>query len=153
MKRAFALAAVMGLATLGLSTQLHSQAGPQAEHAPLSPEQMAQHQVQRYTTLLSLSPAQVEQATTLFTAEATARSGQHATERAAHEALEAAIKANDKEIIQSTATAMGQKSGEMMAAHALLQAQFYAMLTAEQKAKYSELEEEHRMGPHGPGMR
>jgi hypothetical protein len=116
---------------------------------------MAQHQVQRYTTLLSLNSAQVEQATAFFTAEATAHSNARASERAAHQALEAAIKANDKETIQSTATTLGQMSGEMLAAHALARAQFYAILNADQKTKFSELEEEHLMGGpgHGPPMR
>ena len=79
---------------------------------------MAQHQVQRYTTLLSLTPAQVEQATTFFTTEATARQNSRASEHTAHQALEAAIKANDTATIQSTATTLGQMEGEMLAAHA-----------------------------------
>jgi hypothetical protein len=37
----------------------------------------------------------------------------------------------------------------MMAAHGLARAQFYALLTADQKTKYSQLEEEHFFG--GPG--
>ena len=116
---------------------------------------MAQHQVTRYTTLLSLTPAQVEQATTIFTIEAAAASSQRTTEHTAHETMEAAIKANDAATIQTTATAMGQMAGEMMAARATAHAQFYALLNADQKAKYSELEEEHgRGGPmHEPPMR
>jgi hypothetical protein len=121
-------------------------------HTPPTPAQMAQHQVERYTTLLSLNSGQVEQATAIFTAEATAEQSSRATERTAHQALEAAIKANDKETIQSTATTMGQMNGEMLARHSLTRAQFYALLNADQKAKYAELEEEHMMGgPGGPG--
>jgi Spy/CpxP family protein refolding chaperone len=139
------------LAVLGLFPMVQAQ----TPHTPPSPAQMAQHQVQRYTTLLSLNPAQVEQATTFFTAEASAHSNARANERTAHEALEAAIKSNDKETIQSTAATLGQMSGEMLAAHSLTRAQFYAILTAEQKTKFSELEEEHMMGGpgHGPPMR
>jgi Spy/CpxP family protein refolding chaperone len=50
---------------------------------------------------------------------------------------------------------MGQMTGEAMAAHALAQAQFYAILTADQKTKFGELEKEHMMGGpgHGPPMR
>jgi Spy/CpxP family protein refolding chaperone len=116
---------------------------------------MAQHQVQRYTTLLSLNSAQAEQATTFFTAEATAHGNARATERTARQALEAAIKANDTATIQSTAATLGQMNGEMLAAHALAQAQFYAILTADQKTKFAELEHEHMMGgpEHGPPMR
>ena len=116
---------------------------------------MAQHQVQRYTTLLTLTPAQVEQATTYFTAEATAHQNARASERTAHQALEAAVKANDSATIQSTSATLGQMSGEMMAAHAVAQAQFYAILTADQKTKFDQLEQEHVMGGgfHGPPMR
>jgi Spy/CpxP family protein refolding chaperone len=115
---------------------------------------MAQHQVQRYTTLLSLTPAQAEQATTFFTAEATAHQNSRASERTAHQAMEAAIKANDTATIQSTATTLGQMEGEMLAARGLARAQFYAILTADQKTKFGELEEEHVMGGprHGPWM-
>jgi Spy/CpxP family protein refolding chaperone len=117
---------------------------------------MAQHEVQRYTTLLTLTPAQVEQATTIFTTEATARQNSRSSEHAARQAMEAAITSNDTATIQSTATTMGQMAGEAMAAHALAQAQFYAILTADQKTKFGELEKEHMMmgGPgRGPMMR
>jgi Spy/CpxP family protein refolding chaperone len=112
---------------------------------------MAQHQVQRYTTLLSLTPAQAEQATSFFTTEATTRQNSRASERTAHQALDAAIKANDTATIQSTATTLGQMEGEMLAAHALAQAQFYAILTADQKTKFGELEQEHMMRGRGFG--
>jgi Spy/CpxP family protein refolding chaperone len=111
---------------------------------------MAQHQIQRYTTLLSLTPAQVEQATTFFTTEATAHQSSRGSERTAHQALEAAIKTNDTATIQSTATTLGQMEGEMLAAHALARAQLYSILTADQKTKFGELEQEHMMG--GPGF-
>ncbi len=140
------------LAVLGLLPMAQAQTTP---HTPPSPAVMAQHQVQRYTTLLTLNGAQVEQATTIFTTEATTQMNSRASERAAHQAMEAAIKANDTATIQSTAATLGQMSGEMIAAHALARAQFYALLTADQKTKFSQLEEEHMMGGpgHGPFMR
>jgi Spy/CpxP family protein refolding chaperone len=147
MKSSLALFAILGLLPMAQAQT--------PTHTPPTPAAIAQRQVERYTTLLTLSSAQVEQATTIFTTEATTEQGSRASERAAHQALEAAIKANDKETIQSTATTMGQMSGELMAAHALARAQFYALLTADQKTKYSQLEEEHMMGGpgHGPFMR
>jgi Spy/CpxP family protein refolding chaperone len=149
MKRSLALAVVLGLVTM-------AQAQTPPTHTPPSPATMAQHQVQRYTTLLTLTPAQVEQATTYFTAEATAHQNARASEHTAHQAMEAAIKANDAAVIQSTAATLGQMSGEMMAAHAVAQAQFYAILNADQKTKFDQLEQEHMMGGgpfHGPPMR
>jgi Spy/CpxP family protein refolding chaperone len=145
MKSSLALLAALGLLPMALA-----QTPP---HTPPSPAAMAQHEVQRYTTLLTLTPAQVEQATTIFTTEATARQNSRASERAAHQAMEAAIQSNDTATIQSTATTMGQIAGEAMAAHALAQAQFYAILTADQKTKFGELEKEHMMmGRPGRGL-
>jgi Spy/CpxP family protein refolding chaperone len=145
MKFSLALVAVLGLLPMA-----QAQTPP---HTPPTPAAMAQHEVQRYTTLLTLTPAQVEQATTFFTAEATARQNSRTSERAAHQALEAAIKANDAATIQSTSNTLGQMEGEAMAAHAMARAQFYAILTADQKTKFGELEQEHMMGGgfgHGP---
>ena len=146
----FSLALVAALALVPIA-----QAQTPPAHTPPSPAVMAQHQVQRYTTLLTLTSAQVEQATTIFTAEATAHQNARTSERTAHQALEAAVKANDSATIQSTSASLGQMSGEMMAAHALARAQFYAILTADQKTKYDQLEQEHLMGGpmHGPPMR
>jgi Spy/CpxP family protein refolding chaperone len=140
------------VAALGLLPMAQAQTAPRT---PPTPAAIVQHEVQRYTTLLSLTPAQVEQATTFFTTEATARQNARASEHTAHQALEAAIKANDTATIQSTATTLGQMEGEMLAAHAAAQAQFYATLTADQKTKFSELQQEHLMGGpgHGPPMR
>jgi Spy/CpxP family protein refolding chaperone len=120
-----------------------------APHTPPTPAATAQHQVQRYTTLLTLNSAQVEQATTFFTTEATTRQNSRASEHAAHQALETAIKSNDTATIQSTATTLGQIETEAILAHSTARAQFYNILTADQKTKFGELEEEHMMG--GPG--
>jgi Spy/CpxP family protein refolding chaperone len=148
MKLPLALFAVLGLLPM-------AQAQTPPPHTPPTPAAMAQRQVERYTTLLTLNSTQIEQATTIFTTEATTEQTSRTSERTAHQALEAAIKANDTATIQSTSTSLGQMSGEMMAAHALARAQFYNLLSADQKTKYSQLEQEHMMGGpgHGPFMR
>jgi Spy/CpxP family protein refolding chaperone len=111
---------------------------------------MAQHHIAHLTTLLSLTNEQVEQATTLFTSEATSEQSLRTTERSAHEALETAIKNDDTATIQSTAATLGQLNGQMTALHATTQAKFYATLTADQKTRYAELEHDHHRGPGGP---
>jgi Spy/CpxP family protein refolding chaperone len=148
MKLPLALFAILGLLPM-------AQAQTPPTHTPPTPAAIAQRQVQRYTTLLSLNANQVEQATTIFTTEATTAQSSRATERAAHQALETAIKSNDTATIQSTSASLGQMNTEMMTAHALARAQFYALLNADQKTKYSQLEQEHMMGGpgHGPFMR
>ena len=139
------------IAILGLTPIVQAQMTPRT---PPTPAEMAQHEVQHYTTLLSLTPAQAEQATTFFPADATARQTAHTTQRTAHQAMEAAIKANDVATIQSTATSLAQTESEVMVAHATARAQLYAILTADQKAKLTELESEHMEGGpmHGMGM-
>jgi Spy/CpxP family protein refolding chaperone len=135
------------VAALGLSPIVQAQTAP---HTPPSPATIAQHEVQRYTTLLSLTSNQVEQATAFFTTEATARQAQWANQKTAHQNLETAIKNNDTATIQSTSASLGQMEAEATAAHASARAQFYSILTAEQKTKYAELEKEHMMGGPGP---
>jgi Spy/CpxP family protein refolding chaperone len=146
MKPTLALFAVLGLLPM-------AQAQTPPPHTPPPPAPIPPRQ--RYTTLLTLNANQVEQATTIFTTEATTEQNSRASERAAHQTLENAIKSGDTAAIQTTATTLGQMSGEMMAAHALARSQFYALLTADQKTKYSQLEQEHMMGGpgHGPFMR
>jgi Spy/CpxP family protein refolding chaperone len=148
MKRSLALFAILGLLPM-------AQAQTPPTHTPPSPAAIAQREVQRYTTLLTLTPAQAEQATTFFTADATARENARTNERTAHQALETAVKSNDTATIQSTSAALGQIQSELTASHATARAQFYAILTAEQKTKFEQLEQEHMLGGpmHGPGMR
>jgi Spy/CpxP family protein refolding chaperone len=140
------------LAILGLAPMVQAQT---PTHTPPTPAVIAQHQVQRYTTLLSLTPAQAEQATAFFTTEATTIQNSRTSEHNAHQSLETAIKNNDTATIQSTSATLGQLSGEAAAAHATARAQFYNILTAEQKTKYDQLEQEHMMGGpgHGPMFR
>lgn len=125
----------------------------QAQRTPPTPEQMAQHEVSRYTTLLTLSSQQEADATSIFAAAATTESTLRSTERTTHQTLQSAIKSGDTAAIQQAATSLGQISGEMTAARSIAQAKFYATLTADQKTKFTELERgfhgEHG-GPDGP---
>jgi Spy/CpxP family protein refolding chaperone len=142
MKYPFAL-----LAAVALSLPVCAQTA----WTPPTPEVMAQHQVIRYSTILSLTSEQQSQATTLFTEEATSGKTLRTSERTAHEALETAIKSGDTAAIQEAATTLGQLNGQQIALRATTQAKFYAMLTADQKTKYAALEHGHRGGPGGSG--
>ena len=120
----------------------------QMERTPPTPAQMAQREVSRYTTLLSLTSEQEATATSLYTEEATTAEPLRTSERASHKALETAIKADDMAAIQSAATTLGTLNGELTAVRALTEAKFYATLTADQKTRFAALEH----GPHGgPG--
>ncbi len=122
------------------------------QRTPPSPAEMAQHEVARYTALLSLTQAQQDQATAIFTAEATEEQGYRQNERAARQALETAVTGGDTAAIQQQATALGQLQGQGIAARSLAEAKFYATLTADQKTKAADLKQQHLLGgPGGPG--
>jgi Spy/CpxP family protein refolding chaperone len=145
MKDPIAIGAVF-VAAFGLFTV---QAQP--PHTPPTPAQTAEHRVAHYTTLLSLSAAQEEEATTLFTAEAASEATLRASERTEHEALDSAVKSDDSSAIQQAASTLGQLNGQLTSLHATADAKFYASLSADQKAKFEELEK--GRGMRGPGER
>ncbi len=86
------LVTLFTILTLGLCSAV-AQGGPPP--GPPDPAAMAQHQVQYFTALLTLTSAQQQQALTLFTNAASSESGLHEQDRAAHESLEAAVRNND----------------------------------------------------------
>ena len=137
----FPLALIAGLALLPVTLV-------NAQRTPPTPEEMAQHEVSRYTTLLSLSSQQEADATTVFTTAATTESTLRTNERTTHQTLQAVIKTDDAAAIEQAATTLGQINGEMLAARALAQAKFYSTLTADQKTKFAELERGFH-GEHG----
>jgi Spy/CpxP family protein refolding chaperone len=118
-----------------------------APRTPPSPEQMVAHQVARLTTLLSLTSAQQAQATAIYTAEQTAATSLRTNMRTAHSALQTATENNDVAGITAQATEIGSLTAQQIESRAKAEAAFYAMLTADQQAKYKQL----KPGPGGPG--
>jgi Spy/CpxP family protein refolding chaperone len=107
------------------------------------------------TTLLSLTATQQQQATTIFTNEATAETTVHDSMKTAHESLQNAVKANDTEAIDQTANTIGELTAQITSTHARAEAAFYQTLTADQQAKFAQLQRRPRdRGPFpggGPG--
>jgi Spy/CpxP family protein refolding chaperone len=118
-----------------------------APPTPPSPAQMVAHQVARLTTLLSLTSAQQTQATTIYTAEQTAAASLRTSMRTAHTALQTATENNDVASITAQATEIGNLTAQEIESRAKAEAAFYAILTADQQAKYKQL----KPGPGGPG--
>jgi Spy/CpxP family protein refolding chaperone len=129
---------------LGCSAHLalFAQAPPQ----PPSPADHAQREVKHFTTLLSLTPAQQEQATAIFTDAATAEENVHKVERSAHELLRSAVKIDSVSAIEQASNTIGQTTTTLVAIHAKADAAFYQLLNPEQQNKLSELQAE-RPGP------
>ena len=115
----------------------------QTQPTPPSPTDMATHQVKRMTTLLSLTSAQQQQATTIYTNAAKAEQAIRASDKGTRENLRAAVKNNDAATIDQIASSMAQSTAQLTSIHAKVDAAFYQILTAEQLAKLTELESEH----------
>ncbi len=139
---AFAAAAVLALSAVVVVAQ---QEMKERRHDPTA---MVQHRVDHLTKVLSLTPAQQQQATTIFTNAATSGKALHDQMRAAHENLKAAVDKNDAAGIDQASNAIGGLMGQMTATHAKVHAALFQVLTPDQQAKFTQLE--HRMhGRHG----
>ena len=122
----------------------------QPAHTPPDPATIAQRQVAHLTTLLTLTTAQQQQATTIFTSSATASMSARASQQAARQALNTAIKNNDSGGIEQAATTLGNLTAQQTLSDSKAQAAFLQILTPDQQTKYSQLGAGHGFG-HGPG--
>jgi Spy/CpxP family protein refolding chaperone len=113
---------------------------------PPDPATMAQHRVDHLTRELNLTDSQQAQATTIFTAGAQSVSAIMDSMRAAHEALDTAVKQNNSAAIDQAATTIGNLTAQLTAAHAKSEAAFLQILTPDQQTKFSQ------MRHSGPGM-
>lgn len=128
----------------------------QNRHQPPDPAAHIQDHVSFMTTVLTLTPAQQQQATTIFTNEVNATKPLHDQMKTAHDALSAAIQKNDTAGIDQNAATIGNLTSQMISAHAKAQAAFNQTLTPEQQTKMSQLHSHGHGGMHGgpggPGM-
>lgn len=143
MKKPYVLVPLLLIIALATSSVF---AFAQKHGGPPDPATHVQRQVQHLTTLLSLTPAQQQQATTIFTNAANGGASFHSDMKTARENLQTAIKNNDQNGIATAATTIGNLTSQMTAAHAKAQAAFYQILTPDQQNKMSQLESE------GPGF-
>ena len=118
----------------------------QTPSGPPSPADRVSREVKFLTTMLGLNSSQQAQATSIFTAAATAQQGLRDADRSAHQNLNTAMKNNDANGIDQAAAAIGQLDGQRLAIESKARAAFQQILSADQQSKLSELR-----GPHGPG--
>ena len=138
MKKPYVLVPLLLIIGLAASSVLLAQ----KSGGPPDPATHIQRHVQRLTTLLSLTPAQQQQATTIFTNTVNGEASLHNDMKTAHENLQTAIQNNDQNGIAAAATTIGNLTSQMIAAHAKAQAAFYQILTPDQQTKFSQLESE-----------
>jgi Spy/CpxP family protein refolding chaperone len=118
-----------------------------------------QHRINYLTTLLSLTSAQQQQATAIFTNSAGAQSPLHSSMSAARQSLKTAIQGNDAAGIEQAATSIGSLTAQTTANQAKADAAFYQILTPAQQTKLTQFESQSHgrmgggMGPAGPGGR
>jgi Spy/CpxP family protein refolding chaperone len=125
------------------ATLLLAQTPPTKPH---DPAMYVQHRVNFLTTVLSLTAAQQQQATTIFTNAANATSSLHSSMKTAHDSLKTAIKSNDTAGIDQAAATIGNLTAQLVSGQAKAHAAFYQILTPDQQNKLSQLESE-----GGPG--
>jgi Spy/CpxP family protein refolding chaperone len=119
--------------------------------APPDPQTMIQRRVDRLATQLSLTDAQKAKATTIFTDAYTAGESIQSDLRSNRQSLSDAVKKNDTAAISTLAVTSGVLSGQLTAINSKAEAAFYAILTADQQAKYDSQPHGGPGGPMGPG--
>lgn len=101
---------------------------------------------------LSLTDSQKAQAQTIFDNAATASETVRGQMESARTNLKTAVKANAAAAeIDRLSAVIGTLHGQATAIQAKAEAQFYALLTTDQKAKYDEMPGPGAGGPGGPG--
>ncbi len=118
---------------------------------PPDPAAMIQMRVNHLATVLNLTDAQKAKATTIFTDAHTASQSVRTSMQSAHQSLADAIKKNDAGTIDSVAMTIGNATGQLTAIQAKADAAFYAILTADQQAKFDQMPRGGPGGGFGPG--
>ena len=147
MKNTFKSVAIAIILALAVSSALAQQTAP-------PPGDHLQHHFAMMTKHLELTEAQQQQATTLFNNMVTAQKTIQNNMKAAHESLAAAIKANNAGAIDQAAATIGNLTTQQISNHAKAMAAFFQILTPEQQAKFTEMQNEHGGfgGPEGHGF-
>jgi Spy/CpxP family protein refolding chaperone len=117
-----------------------------AQGTPPSPAEFVQRRIEHLTSALSLTTAQQQQATTIFTNAANAATALRDSSNAARQSLSAAVKSNDTTGIDLASTTIGNLTAQLTALNAKADAAFYLILTPDQQTKFNSLK-----GPGGPG--
>lgn len=124
--------------------------GPRGSGNPPNPANFVARRVQFLTNLLGLTADQQQQATQIFTNEVTADTPLLSTLRTTRQSLRTAIQNNDQNGINQLSTTIGNLTAQITSNEALAQANFYQILTPDQRTKYA-ASGNRRPGPFGGG--
>ncbi len=108
---------------------------------PIDPQTLKQKRIDFLTTVLSLTDAQKQQATTIFHEADQDSAPLRDSLKQQHQALDDAVKSNvtDSQIDQ-LATTLGSLMGQLTAVRTKAFAKFYSILTADQRRKLDQLQ-------------
>jgi Spy/CpxP family protein refolding chaperone len=138
MKRSFILLSISALAAT-LAFAQSSSTEPVGTHAVNA---RAEYGRMHYLTkVLALTPAQQAQAHSIFAASSGARASLRSNIETAQQPLEAAVKNNDPGAIEQASATLGNLTAQATAARAKANAALYLILTPEQQAKFSQLQD------------
>jgi Spy/CpxP family protein refolding chaperone len=112
---------------------------------------MVQRRVAKMTALLSLTPAQQTQVTSILTNAAQSRAGDRGSMKQVRAQMRTAIQANDTATIEQASNQIGNFAAQNAAARAKTAAAIYQILTPDQKAKAAQLAD--LFGGEGHGRR
>ena len=110
-----------------------------AQTTPAAPAPARRHARREMMQALALTPAQKQQAKSIF--QNTRQQVQPLAQQLQQDrqSLKAAIQSNDSAQIQQLSAAMGTLRGQMLGLRSAGRAQFFAMLTPDQKAKAAQV--------------
>lgn len=140
------------LKALVLATLMASIVFSQTAPTPPSPPTTAQivaNMVDHFTKLLDLTSSQQALATTIFTNQQTALQALQTPIQTAQTTLQTAVTSNSSAGLSAAATQLGNLTAQQVLAQATGDAAFYAILTADQQTKLTEL---NKPGQGGPGQ-
>jgi Spy/CpxP family protein refolding chaperone len=112
---------------------------------------MIQRRVAKMTALLTLTPAQQTQVTSILTNAAQSRAGDRGSMKQVRAQMRTAIEANDSATIEQASNQIGNMAAQNAAARAKTAAAIYQILTPDQKAKAQQLAD--LFGPEGRAKR
>lgn len=130
---------VCALASIGLAY---------AQQQPPDPAQLVQKRVAFLSSILSLSPSQQQQATTIFTTAQNNIQPLRQQLKAARVSMKAAVQSNSTSTIAQQAGTIGSLITQIITARANADAAFIQTLSPDQQSKYGQLQSMKAMRRH-----
>ena len=130
-----AAVSVLSLAAQGSGRMQHGGGGGLLGGSQTSADAIARR-VEYLTALLTLTPSQATQASTLLSTAAGTIAPLETNLETARTSLRTAVQGNNTAQIDQLSTQIGTLTGQILAAQNRAEAAFYALLTADQRTRY-----------------